>query len=54
MVGTCRAVVIRLMAGVAVSRRAREDVIDVARGAGNRDVRTGQWERRVVVIEYRT
>ena len=42
---------VRLVAGVAIGRRSREDVIDVAKIAGHRGVRAGQRERRVVVIE---
>jgi len=42
---------LRLMAGVAILRCTGEDVVDVAAGAGDADVRAGQREGRVVVRE---
>lgn len=47
-----RACELRLVAGVAVSRRTGKHIVDVAAGAGNAYVRTGQWEGCVVVVEY--
>ncbi len=41
------------MAGVAIGWGTYKDVVDVARCARNSDVRAGEWERSVVVIEHR-
>lgn len=51
MIRIRRALIIHLVAGIAVCRRTREHVVDVATGAGNVDVRAGQRERGVVVVE---
>ena len=39
------------MAGIAVCRRTRKHIVDVARGTSHAGMETGQRERRVVVIE---
>jgi hypothetical protein len=44
---------IGFVARIAVSRRTREDIVDVAQSAGDRRVRAGERERRVVVIKDR-
>ncbi len=54
VIGICGTGEIGLMAGVAVGRRTRENVVDMARGAGDGNVRPGQREGRVVVIECRS
>lgn len=51
MIRIRRALIIHLVAGIAVCRRTREHVVDVATGAGNVDVRARQRERGVVVVE---
>ena len=53
VIGIRGAGVVGLVAGIAVGRRARKLVVDVARCAGHRDVRAGQRESRLVVVEYR-
>ena len=47
----CSCCEIRLVARVAVSGSACEDVVDMALIAGNRNMRASQRKRRVVVIE---
>ncbi len=54
VIGICSPGVIRLVARVAVRGRTREHVIDVARRAGYGNVRPGQRERGLIVIEHRS
>jgi len=51
VIGISGPVVILGVAGIAIRGRAREDIIDVAGGAGHGFVRTGQRERSLIVIE---
>lgn len=51
MVGVSGARKVCLMTGVAIGRCAGENIIDVTLYAVDADVRAGQWERSVVVIE---
>ena len=52
VVRICRALVFGGMTGVAVSRRPREDVVDVALAALDIHMGAGQGERRLAVIEH--
>jgi hypothetical protein len=54
VVGIRRPREIRLVARIAVSRRTGEDVVYMTQIARDRRMRTGEWERRVVVIERRS
>ena len=51
VIGIGGPVVILGVAGEAIRRRARKDIVDVAGGAGHGFVRTGQREYGLVVIE---
>jgi hypothetical protein len=52
--GVSSASEVGLMARVAIGRNGRVVVVGMARGARNGCMRSGQGERRVVVVEYRT
>ena len=54
VIGIGRSRIVRLVAGIAVSGRSRKNIVDVATRASHRNVRSGQRERRVVVVECRT
>lgn len=51
VIWACGAGKVLRMAGIAICRRTRKHVVNVAKIAGHGDVRTCQRERRVVVIE---
>ena len=54
VVRICRPRIIHPVAGVAVGGRPGENVVDVATVAGHRDMRAGQGEWRIVMVEGRS
>lgn len=53
VVGTGYVRIVRLVTGIAIGRSAGVAAADVTTGTRNLDVRTGQWKRRICVIERR-